>query len=133
MKPNRLMTPRIITALLTLLFLNRLAAAEPNTLTPEETAAGWKLLFDGHSLAGWHIYQGKSPAPTSWHIQDGCLVNPKSNGRPNGSGGDLVTNGKYRDFEFRFEWRISSAGNSGVQYFIDESRRHTAPMYRGDT
>lgn len=29
-------------------------AVEPNTLTAEETAAGWKLLFDGRSLAGWH-------------------------------------------------------------------------------
>jgi len=132
-KRNELITPQIIAASLALLFSNSLAAAKPNTLTPEETAAGWKLLFDGHSLTGWHIFQGKSPAPTSWHVEDGGLVNPKGNGRPNGSGGDLVTDGKYHDFEFRFEWRISPAGNSGIQYFIDEPRKRTARMYRGDT
>jgi len=30
---------------------------ENNTLFKERRqAAGWKLLFDGHSTAGWHLY-----------------------------------------------------------------------------
>ena len=28
-------------------------AAALNTLTPEERAAGWRLLFDGKTTAGW--------------------------------------------------------------------------------
>ena len=27
--------------------------AQPNTVTPEEAAQGWVLLFDGESLFGW--------------------------------------------------------------------------------
>jgi hypothetical protein len=109
------------------------SGAEINTLTHQETAAGWKLLFDGRTLAGWHGYQQHGPPKTGWHVVDGALVNPKSNGRPNGSGGDLVTDAKYRDFDFRFQWRISPVGNSGVHYLVDESRPRTAPLYRGDT
>ena len=127
------MTPRILALAFTLSCFGSLSAADQNHLTPDETAAGWKLLFDGHTLTGWHSYQQKEPPKAGWHVADGCLINPKSNGRPNGGGGDLVTDAKYLDFEFRFEWRISPAGNSGVHYFIDESRPPTAPMYRGDT
>lgn len=117
---------------LTLLCAGSLSAADQNSLSPDETSAGWKLLFDGRTLTGWHSYQKKAPPAKGWHVADGCLVNPKTNGRPNGGGGDLVTDGKYLDFEFRFEWRISPAGNSGVHYLMDESRPPTAPLYKGD-
>jgi len=110
-----------------------LNAADQNSLAAEEASAGWKLLFDGRTLTGWHTFQTHAPPTTGWHIVDGCLVNPKSNGRPNGSGGDLVTDAKYVNFEFRFEWRMSPAGNSGVLYLVDESRPFIAPLYRGDT
>ena len=110
-----------------------LRASEANTLTAEESAAGWKLLFDGRSLAGWHIFQQSGELKGGWRVADGALVNPKSNGRPNGSGGDIVTDAKFTDFEFRFEWRISPAGNSGIHYFVDESRAPTKPLYAGDT
>ncbi len=112
---------------------HKTVAAEPNTLTPQEMAQGWKLLFDGRSLSGWHGYEQSAPPTRGWHIENGCLVNPKSNGRPNGSGGDLVTNAKYTDFEFRFDWRINKGGNSGVHYFYTEGGpKRTVPMYKGD-
>ena len=37
------------------------AADSPNTLTPAEKTAGWKLLFDGTSTAGWLGHAGDSP------------------------------------------------------------------------
>jgi len=110
-------------------------AAEPNTLADAERRDGWTLLFDGKSLAGWHVFKRTGEAKSGWHAAgDGTLVCPKSNGRPNGSGGDLVTDAKFADFEFTFEWRIAAGGNSGVQYFFDEGRRPTGkPLYKGDT
>ena len=34
-----------------------------NALTPQEKAQGWQLLFDGRSLAGWHVSGPAPPAP----------------------------------------------------------------------
>jgi len=45
----------------------------PNTLTAAEKAAGWKLLFDGKSTAGWHNY-GKKTVGSSWKIENGALT-----------------------------------------------------------
>lgn len=108
-------------------------AAEPNALTAEERTAGWSLLFDGQTFKGWHLFQQKRGASGGWKVVDGALVCPKSNGRPNGSGGDLVTDDKFGDFEFSFDWRISPGGNSGVHYFVDENLPSHKPLYAGDT
>lgn len=109
------------------------SAGELNTLTPQEQAAGWRLLFDGRSTAGWHTYGKKSVTAGSWQIKDGCLVIPKGNGRPNGTGGDLVTNTLYTNFEFQFEWRVGPGGNSGVEYLFTEGEKRAATFYPGDT
>src|SRR5882757_898871 len=47
-----------------------LPAAEMNTLTPAETAAGWHLLFDGKSLDGWQA----SDKPGTFSVADGQIV-----------------------------------------------------------
>ena len=36
-----------------------LYAQQPNTLTAKETQQGWKLLFNGKDLNGWHSYLEK--------------------------------------------------------------------------
>lgn len=117
-----------------LLMLNLASAAEPNTLSPQEAADGWLLHFDGHDVAGWHIYRRGPGTTGGWHVNDGWLTNPKSNGRPNGSGGDLVTDVLYTDFELSFEWRLDAAGNSGVEYlFREDEAKRKGGMYAGDT
>ena len=48
------------------------AAAAENTLTPAEKGAGWMLLFDGKTTAGWRGF--KTPAPDAgWQARDGAL------------------------------------------------------------
>src|SRR5947208_14808664 len=49
------------------------AAMRLNTLTPEERAAGWRLLFDGHSSAGWRGWQMDS-MPSGWGVRAGALL-----------------------------------------------------------
>lgn len=101
------------------------ALAAPNTLTPAEKSAGWKLLFDGQTLSGWRGY--KTEAPNGWSVQDGALVLAK--GRP----GDLVTVAQYGDFELSLEWKISEGGNSGILYRVglgDRAPAQSGPEYQ---
>src|SRR5690348_12146862 len=44
-----------------------------NSLTREEKAAGWQLLFDGSSFDGWENPAQKKPAGDAWAIEHGCL------------------------------------------------------------
>jgi len=90
----------------------------PNTLTPEEKAAGWVLLFDGQTMNGWDDPRAKTPPGDAWSIEDGCL---KANAKPRITE-DLFTRDKYADFELAFEWRISRGGNSGLKYRIQAHR-----------
>jgi 3-keto-disaccharide hydrolase len=93
-----------------------------NTLTPQETAAGWKLLFDGKSLAGWRGFKTETP-PAGWKAVDGTLT------RETG-GGDLMTVDQYGDFELRLDWKISDGGNSGIMFHVTpdgEETWHSGP------
>jgi hypothetical protein len=91
----------------------------PAPLTAEEKAAGWRSLFDGHSLAGWRLY-GK-PANTTigpgWKVTDGLLH--KVAGIKTG---DIITEQTFDNFELSWEWRIEKEGNNGVKYFVTEKR-----------
>lgn len=95
----------------------RSATAPPqNTLTPEEVAAGWKLLFDGKTTEGWHGFQKTDFPSQGWVVDHGCL---KCLGK---KGGDILTHAKFLNYEFTWEWRLSFRGNSGVKYYVDENR-----------
>ena len=98
----------------------------PNTLTPAEQAAGWRLLFDGSSFAGWRGLGYDSVPTTHWKIEDGAIkkipageIPRMADGQP-AAGGDLMTTERFDDFELRWEWKIGRAGNSGVKYNVSE-------------
>lgn len=121
------MTPRRIFRTLAVIvsLAASLPAAELNTLTPAEQADGWKLLFDGHSLAGWRSFRTDTPG-AAWQVENGVLINE-------GKTGDLMTRGVYGNFEFSFEWKISEGGNSGVIYRIalgEAAAYRTGPEYQ---
>jgi hypothetical protein len=89
------------------------AKAPPNTLTAEEQAAGWKLLFDGQSTQGWRNYKKETVGP-GWKVQEGQLC------RAAQGAGDIITVDKYGSFEMALEYNISKGGNSGLMYHVTE-------------
>ena len=104
---------------LTLLLASAATFADdkPNTLSDAEKAAGWRLLFDGTSTQGWRAFKKQAFPAQGWIVRDGCLGHLGKAG-----GGDIVTIEKFSDYDLTFDWRINSGGNSGLKYFIDESR-----------
>lgn len=93
----------------------------PNSLTAEEKAQGWRLLFDGSKLVGMRGVQKIDPFAAGWKVNSGELVLPKEvKDMDRVTGGDLITTESYYDFEFRFEWKSSTAGESGVRYMVQE-------------
>jgi len=92
----------------------------PNTLTPAEKAAGWKLLFDGKSWNGWRGFKRDKVPDVGWTIENGAIKHVAGRGEQSQHGGDIITVGQYGNFEFKLEWRISPGANSGIKYLIAE-------------
>ncbi len=109
------MNPRPFLAAAVLAASALLSPAADNQLTAAEKSAGWQLLFDGKTMNGWRTYAAKPPG--GWEVVDGTL-----HAIAKVKGSELITEKKYRDFEFAWEWKIPVAGNNGVKYFVTEAR-----------
>src|SRR4051812_43969066 len=94
--------------------MSKAADSAPNTLADSEKAAGWKLLFDGKTTAGWRNYKKPDIAP-GWKVENGALV------RGTDKGGDIITTDEFAAFELSLEYNISPGGNSGLMYHVKET------------
>ena len=99
----------------------------PNTLSEQEKAKGWELLFDGKSFTNWHIYN-QGNVPSAWVIDNGAIYcDPNSDLRK----GDLVTDREFENFELVFDWKLEKEGNSGVFINVQERSDIDATHYSG--
>lgn len=83
-----------------------------NTLTPSERSAGFQLLFDGRSTAGWRGFK-QDAAPAGWQVKNGELVRVAP-------GGDLLTAEEFANFELTLEWNVAPGGNSGIFFHVTD-------------
>jgi hypothetical protein len=80
------------------------AVAAENTLSPQEKADGWVLLFDGTTLDGWEAFDN-----AHWRVENGTIT--ASGETP----GNLFSKRSFVDFVLRVDFRTPDAsGNSGV-------------------
>lgn len=92
-----------LVSLALLAFAQPARAAEPNTLSPEEVADGWILLFDGETLFGW-----RPATQVDWQVVDGAITASE------GENGLLYTTGQFGDYQLQVDFRCAPGGNSGV-------------------
>lgn len=91
----------------------------PNSLTEQEKAEGWKLLWDGKSTQGWRGARLNKFPEMGWVIENDMLKVLKSNGGESTNGGDIVTVNQYSNFELVVDFKITPGANSGIKYFVN--------------
>lgn len=103
-----------------------------NELTEEEKRDGWQLLFDGTTKNGWHVYNNKSDG-SAWSAVDGTLhLDPKNKKDwQTVGGGDIVTAEEFDNFHLKLEWKLDSAGNSGIILYIHEAPKYEHTWFTG--
>ena len=93
------------------------AESEPSS---ERDSSGWKPLFNGKTTAGWHSFKKKTFPEKGWDVEDGWLHCFGKGGAR--GGGDIISDGEFGDFELQWDWKQVAGGNSGVKYFVLETR-----------
>jgi hypothetical protein len=95
-------------------------SAIPNTLTPQEVSAGWKLLWDGKTTQGWRGADKTGFPSQGWEMKENILSVLDGSGAESRNGGDIITIRKYSDFELTLDFRLTKGANSGIKYFVVE-------------
>ncbi|MHA4843056.1 3-keto-disaccharide hydrolase [Flavitalea antarctica] len=103
------------------------SGAAPNTLTKAEKSAGWKLLFDGKTKTGWHVYNKKSDG-SAWKVVDGTLHFDPS---VKTGAGDIVSDGEFENFHLKLDWKLEAGGNSGIMFLAQEDPKYKYAYYTG--
>jgi hypothetical protein len=90
---------------------------------------GGVAIFDGKTSAGWRGYNKTAFPEKGWEAVNGTLHCIGSGaGEAGGSGGDIIFDKKYSNFELSLEWKISEGGNSGI--FILAQEVPGDPIYK---
>src|SRR5258708_18681737 len=100
--------------------LGTLALSAQQTYVPKQSARpepasgdepGFKLIFDGKTLDGW---EGD---PKYWRVEDGMLIGEVTPDILLKSNTFIIwRGGSPKDFELKADFRITSGGNSGINY-----------------
>src|SRR5579871_1653260 len=105
-------------------------AQDLNTLSAQEKAAGWQLLFDGKSLQGWHSFQQKIPGK-DWSVDNGAIRLQRGRTGNDKDFADLVTDAQYSNFDLKLEWKMTPCADSGVMFYVNEASKYSATYETG--
>jgi hypothetical protein len=95
----------------------------PNNISAQEKKNGVELLWDGKSNKGWRgVYKNDFPAQ-GWGMTDGLLTVKDAAGK---RGGDIVSSNRFRSFVLQFDFKMTDTANSGVKYFVEETKSNGA-------
>jgi hypothetical protein len=92
---------------------------------------GWQSLFNGTSKESWHVYNNKSDGAAWKVLNDGVLYLDPEAKKSGAGGGDLVTNEEFENFDLKLEWKIDSAGNSGIIFLTQEDPKYAQSYLTG--
>lgn len=90
----------------------------------------WIQLFNGENLDGWRSYGEAAPRPT-WVVEDGAIMLDVDDTTTEMTGGDLITEQQFENFELELEWRVTAGGNSGIFFGVREIPGHNVAHLTG--
>jgi uncharacterized protein len=94
------------------------SAPMPNTLTAQEKADGWQLLWNGKNSDGWRSAKSENFPSHGWFIHDGVLTVHENGGEESAGGGDIITRQRYANFELVADFKTTPVANSGIKIFV---------------
>ncbi|HUD97254.1 MAG TPA: DUF1080 domain-containing protein, partial [Woeseiaceae bacterium] len=71
-----------------------------------QNSGEWTMLFNGRNLDGWRSY-GEDAARPEWVVEEGAIVLDVDENTSDMTGGDLITEQQYENFELELDWKIS--------------------------
>ena len=87
-------------------------------------------MFNGENLDGWRSY-GEAAPRTAWIVEDGAIKLDVDDSTTGMTGGDLITEQQFENFELELEWKVSAGGNSGIFFGVREIPDHTVAYLTG--
>jgi hypothetical protein len=111
---------------------NNSSSTADNTLSEAEKSEGFQLLFDGNSKDGFHVFNDKTDG-SAWRVDSGTLhLDPKEkHDAQTTGGGDLITKDEYENFHLKLDWKVDTAGNSGVLLYVKEDKKYERSWHTG--
>lgn len=100
------------------------AGSAQNHLTAQERKEGFRLLFNGKNLDGWH------GDPAVWSVHDGVIVG-STDGHPIKHNTFLIHNGTFSNFTLRADIKLRNH-NSGIQFRSKELPDYVVTGYQAD-
>lgn len=91
-----------------------------NRLTEKEKEEGWQLLFNGKDHEGWRGANKDQFPEKGWIVHNAALTVITKGGGESVSGGDIVTEKEFGDFELKLDFKMSKGANSGIKYYVTE-------------
>ncbi len=79
----------------------------------------WESLSSSDATSKWTGGLGVPFPGKAWSVENGTI-----HLRDSKLGGSLFSSAQFNDFELEFDWRVASAGNSGVKYMGVAGRIH---------
>ncbi|MBV9961178.1 MAG: DUF1080 domain-containing protein [Parafilimonas sp.] len=98
-----------------------IASAQNNTLTEQEKQEGWKLLFNGKDLTGWHSYLQKKSA-NGWKVEDESIYINEDDKTADNT--DLITDEEFENFDLKLQFKTDTCANSGVMFYVHEDPKY---------
>ncbi|HYW35821.1 MAG TPA: DUF1080 domain-containing protein [Balneolaceae bacterium] len=123
----RKLLPVLLFFIISCFLVSIASAQQSNKLTKKEKKEGWKLLFNGKNLKGWHSYHHKG-VTKDWKVQNGAII---ANVKNNGGKSDLETDKQYSNFDLKLEWKMKACSNSGIMFHVNDSPKYKESYFTG--